>query len=388
MKITRKLIAVLLAFIFIFSVAVPVSYASYENPAERLMISSFENLSAAKTGLFYVLKDCARVINFITKKKFLPNNNLDVEFDEGTALELCNFIYENSDLDIVNLMGNVPLGAKGMKFVYKLTNADTTKIRNTFYEIRKKCDENKEWTLSAIFYFLGSYLSGIDKVNVYTAPYGKDGSVQVKILLTYLDGETESVGTDIYFSKDGLAYGENGRGILGLGYECSVYELLVYATVNSWMRDFGFCYLYDFFCYTTPFFNYITRRFKFEYDGKEWMIQAWKGNYVITNGSEVGIYSREKGSIGSYYNCYDGVMNMSMKLSSGDNVILERSGEHWWLNGFKLGKKLYAPKDMTLEFSIDFPNKEMANAFEKSVNQNVMNDTLCKSSGNRVTVIW
>lgn len=388
MKTVKKSVALLSAFVLFLSAVCFSSYASYGDTAKRQTLTSLENLSTAKTGLFYVLKDCARVVNFITKKNFLPDNNLDVEFDEGTALDLCNFIYENSDLDIVNLLGNIPLGAKGMKFVYKLTNADTTEIRNALYRIRDKCDENGQGTLSLIFYFLGSYLSGIDKVNVYTVPYKNDGSVQVEIMLTYLDGNTEKVKADIYFSEDGLAYGDNGRGILGLGYECSVYELLIYATVNSWMRNFGFCDFYDFFCYTTPFFNYLTRRFKFEYDGKEWMIQIWKGNYVITNGGEIGIYSRDKGTKESFYNCYDGVMNMEMKLSKGDNVIFERSGEHWWLSGFKLGKELYAPKDMTLEFSIDFPNREMAEAFENSVNQNIMQDTLCKSDGNRITVVW
>lgn len=29
------------------------------------------------------------------------------------------------------------------------------------------------------------------------------------------------------------------------------------------------------------FFHYVTRRFKFEYNDLEYMIQIWKGNYTV-----------------------------------------------------------------------------------------------------------
>ena len=42
------------------------------------------------------------------------------------------------------------------------------------------------------------------------------------------------------------------------------------------------------------------------------MIQIWKGNYLISNGGEVGLYNRKPGSIGSYYNCANDEQMMEM----------------------------------------------------------------------------
>lgn len=365
-----------------------VAFADSNNSLKKSAVVKFEDLTRAKTGFFSILQSYLPFCNFIVNKRVLPLNYMDVEFDDGIAVDLCNYICENSGLDIINMFENLPLDTKNLKTVYKLTGTDTAALRRSVYELRDKCNDSGEYILNAMLYFFGAYLSGIDKVDVYTKPYGSSGTSRVYVLISYIDGESEELGLDIFFSKDGLAYGNNQKGILGLGYECSVYDLLVYATVNSWMRDFGFCLLYDIFCYSTPFFNYITRRFKFDYDGKEWMVQAWKGNYLITNGAEVGIYSREKGSCGTYYNAYDGLMDMSLRLSADGTEIFSVSDSHWWINGFKFGKTLYAPVDMTAEFSIDFQNADMAKAFEKAVNENYMGDTFCTVNGSVASVIW
>ncbi len=388
MKKLKKALSLLLTAVILFSALGFSSYAYDTDLLRRNATVSFEMLASPKTDLFSLMYGLISAGNFITKNRILPDNNLDVEFEDGIAVDLCNYIYENSGLDIINLFQNLPLNATGLKFFYETTDADTTALRNTVYNLRDECRKNGNDVLANVLHFFGAYLSGIEKVTVSTKPYGNNGIYRVYVTADYLDGTNESVGVDIFFTKDGIAYGSHQKGILSLGYECSVYELIVYATVNSWMRNFGFDLLYDIFCYTTPFFNYITRRFKFNYDEKEWLIQVWKGNYLITNGAEVGIYNREKGAKGTYYNCCDSEMNMSMSLSVGEKLIFEKSDCHWWLNGFKLGKELCSPNDMTLDFSIVFPNTEMAQAFAESVRSNYMQDTFCTLRGTLVSVKW
>ena len=387
MNFFKKSLTLIITGVLLFTSAVPFSYA-LEPDQRRSIQVRFEDISTRKTDLFSFLQSCTALVNLLTKNRNLPDNALDVEFDDGVEVDLCNFIFENTDLDIINLFQHIPFGTDALNFVYDTTDTDTAAIRSAVYEIRNKCNENGQYTLANVFYFFGTFLSGIDNIHVYTRPYGNDGASQVCLKITFIDGGTENFGIDIFFSKDGIAYGSNGKGILALGYECSVYDLLIYTTVDCWMHKFGFCALYDTFCYATPFFNYITRRFKFEYDSKEWMVQVWKGNYFITNGAEVGIYSRPLGSAGTFYNCYDGVMNMSLALSADGETVFERECPQWWISGFKLSRKLYSPLSMTVDFSIELLSTDMAKAFCESVNSGYMRDAVCRQNGKTVYVTW
>lgn len=384
MKISKKIISVLLCAIMLFGAAVPASNAETDT---NTSIISTEKPALTTLQFLTILNPLRMVLKNLFGKDIFAGN-FSVEFREGIALDLCNYITENSALDIPELCRNFPLDTSALEFFYKLTDTDTTALRESIREKRRECDRNGETTKSTILYFFENYLSVIKNIEVYTEPYGEDGTERVALNLTRLDGSQDKILADIFFSPDGIVHGETSKGLLGIGYECSVYDLLIYATVDCWMRDFGFCYFYDFFCYTTPFFTYNTRRFKFDYAGKEWMVQVWKGNYVVTNGAEVGIYNREKGSIGSYYNCYDGLMDMSLRLTHGDEVIYDISGAHWWLNGFKLGKTLYKPSTLTMEFSIEVLDEEMANALADAINNHYMHDTSCVVEGKTVKAIW
>ena len=114
---------------------------------------------------------------------------------------------------------------------------------------------------------------------------------------------------------------------------------------------------------------YDTVRTTFVYGGKEWMIQMWKGNYFIANGGEVGLYWREKGQIGSFYNCAndDQMMEMQMKLSIGDKVLINTKPQmHWWLTGFKFGV-LSSPKNCVVRATLYAYDDEMADGIEAAL---------------------
>ncbi len=380
MKFLYRIVSVLMVAVILFYCAGLNTYA-VQNSETSYFLSEKNIVSASKMMDF--LKPAIFLYELIFGRKFI-----DVEIDDSNALELCNYIKENSELDIVGILQKIPVKSNGLELFYKLSDTDTTAIRNSIYSLRDKANANNNSSLALVLYIFGAYMSVIESAEVYSVPYGDDGSKRIVLKVYFIDGNFEEIHTDIYLSDDGYAYGPDEKGIQLLGFECSVYDLMIYATVNSWMRDFGFCFLYDLFSYTTPFYNYITRRYKFDYDGKEWMIQAWKGNYLFTNGAEVGIYNREEGNIGTFYKCYDSQMNMTLKLSAGDNVIFDIQKEHWWINGFKLSENLYEPSSLTLECSIEFPEDSMAQAFAESVKNQYRKDSSYEIQNNVVTVIW
>lgn len=373
----KKLLAILLSAVMLISTFAPASYAFADDDNDDYSVYE------ATVNFLNIFKPLVKAYEII-----FGNSFVDMNFEEGAITELCGYILDNSGLDVTGLIEKIPVKASAAELLFKATNADTTAIRESLYEIRDKLYEDGNSTAAVIMHFIAAYISVVESAEIYTVPADDGENVRVAVDAVFMDGNKETIVTDIYFSPDGYAFGPDGAGIQLLGFECSVYDLMIYATVNCWMRDFGFCFFYDLFCYTTPFFNYETRRFKFDYDGKEWMVQAWKGNYLISNGAEVGIYNREEERVGTFYDCYDSTLPMTLKLSHGDDIIYDIEKEHWWINGFKLGKEIYAPDELKLEFSVSMPNIEMAQALAEAINNHYKQDVTCSLSENTVSVIW
>lgn len=382
MKPVKAVISIILVVVLAFSTLSPVAQAvqkqSFYVPEKGLETISTESF-------FKILSPISAVYKLFTGK-FLWTREIEIQYEKSIATDLCDYILENSGLDVLRVIDAIPFEMRGLDLFYELTGADLSDIREEVYRMADDGEFDND-ILCVVAMFAVSLLSDIETVKVYTQKTD-NGDDQVVIKAFFRDGGTKTIAVDIYFNEDGLAYSPSGSGILLLGYNCSVYDLLIYATVDCWMKDFGFCFFYDFFCYTTPFFNYITRRFKFDYDGREWMVQVWKGNYLVTNGAECGIYNRDAGSIGTYYDCYDGTMPMSLKLSHGDKVIYNQEMDHWWINGFKLTPILYSPKSLTAEFSIVFPDEAMARALADSINKEYHHDVTCTIEGSKVTAVW
>ena len=163
--------------------------------------------------------------------------------------------------------------------------------------------------------------------------------------------------------------------------------------MNSWQRKFGFGLSYDLFAARNPAFVYVTRRFKFSYAGKDWMIQIWKGNYAVAaNGGEIGIYNREANGLPKtfYKAVEDSEMPVfSMKIRHGDKELVSRGPETtWWLTGFKLGKTIYLPESLTMEFSVTFPDEEMLEAFTTAIDGDTAHDVTYSAYGLTVNGLW
>ncbi len=307
--------------------------------------------------------------------------------------EICDHIKNESGLDLVGMITSIPSTTPAIELVYDTFNIDSTAMKGEFLKLRDEMNEQGNGNMAALFHFLAVYYGIIKECKAYSVPLDEENVCEIHLAVTLKDGTVEDIGTGVCFNTETQqAFGKDGNGILGTGYSFSIPELLLYAQVNAWVRDFGFCFFYDIFSYTTPFFFYETRRIKFDYDGLEWMIQLWKGNYLISNGAEIGIYSRDESKFGTYYDCAtdEQMMEMSMELYHGDELIFSRPKQlHWWLTGFKITTdNLYPANTMTMKFSIDMKDEEMLNAFCNAVNNHYMNDMSCTADGLTVNVVW
>lgn len=341
-------------------------------------------------GLFHAIRV---VFGFITGKSLVsPPRTLEVTMDEDIQ-ELCDYIKNNTSFDPSRVITGVPDLSDPARLIGKVLHLNVTEYRTQMKEQADEAYAAGDKTKGDMFSFLGSYLSVIEKADLFLEPYGsEENTYEVICVVTYGDGGTERFHPGIIINTEtGKCGGTNENGMGGIGFNCDVYDLLVYAPMNCWMRDFGFCVEYDFLCYVLPMYRYNTRRFHFDYAGKEWMIQAWKGNYYITNGAEVGIYNREPGSRGTFYKCISDEerMPMSMDLYHGDEVLLNlEETNHWWVNGFKMGYRIYSPHSMTMIFSIVFPDEEMMNAFCEAVDKEIHRDVTYTTDGLKVTCTW
>lgn len=150
------------------------------------------------------------------------------------------------------------------------------------------------------------------------------------------------------------------------GFEFDVDQDIIISKNDCWQRNFGYMNLYD---YKAPFFNMIITSLPidFNYDGKDYRIEFWKGQYGIATGAEIGVYVRDnKDSLNLYRALYDDErLNMQFTLTKKCKLF-SRCDKSWWLTGFDVG--LFSrPKDLKMSICICFPDEEMLASFVRSL---------------------
>lgn len=142
---------------------------------------------------------------------------------------------------------------------------------------------------------------------------------------------------------------------------------------DCWQSNFGFNEGYDSMA-PLGMMNYDTVRTKFIYDGQEWLIQLWKGQYGYSFvGGEVGVYTRPVGSSGTHFNCASEKdwLNMEMAFMWDENkdgnyrAVFNRDyTKYWWCTGFVVGFETGNDRSQfRLVHHITFKDEAMANAF-------------------------
>lgn len=158
------------------------------------------------------------------------------------------------------------------------------------------------------------------------------------------------------------------------GYAYDSQQDIFYSIMDPWQRNFGYCRLYD---EAAAPLNMIIdcEPIYFEYDSKRWLIQLWKGQYALTTGCELGIYTTKGPDLnipgvfnGTFYNCAsnEDFLYMSCVLQKNSGTLFKREGKHWWLTGFILGE-FSEPAELVMLVNITLKDKAMRKAFVKGL---------------------
>jgi hypothetical protein len=181
--------------------------------------------------------------------------------------------------------------------------------------------------------------------------------------------------------------------IAGFAYEPK--QDIFYSDMNAWQRGFGYCQLYD---EAAAMMNMIIdcEPAYFEYGGKKWLIEFWKGQYGITTGCEVGVYTTTRPVLnvpgvfnGTFYDTAapEDMLFISYSLMKNGGELFRRHGRHWWLTGFKLGE-YSEPSELTARISIGLKNKVMLTAFLAAMKRMGYTDRELNVSGNTVSFLY
>jgi UDP-2,3-diacylglucosamine pyrophosphatase LpxH len=160
---------------------------------------------------------------------------------------------------------------------------------------------------------------------------------------------------------------------------------IIYSKMYPLQRYFGYAYGYDAAALAMNAIIDCEPIF-FDYAGKTWMIELWKGQYGLETGCEIGVYNRTIGSTSFVYSILDATIGhrpndpnpshnlffdcasdselplMSSTLYRNGQKVFSRGPEkHWWLTGFKWGV-LSEPEDLRMDVSIECLDAVMTSA--------------------------
>lgn len=166
------------------------------------------------------------------------------------------------------------------------------------------------------------------------------------------------------------------RALESTGFAFDERQNIFYSLMNPWQREYGYCRLYD--EAAAPLSMIIdSEPVRFNYAGKKWMIEFWKGQYGMTTGGEVGVFNTEESDLdiprfftGTFYNSAgdDELLPISYTLYKNNRPLFSRADRHWWLTGFVLGE-FSEPSEIKMQIRITFKELAMANAFVKALRE-------------------
>lgn len=147
---------------------------------------------------------------------------------------------------------------------------------------------------------------------------------------------------------------------------------LVSTTRDAWQRDAGYTSLYDKSAIHLHMV-FDAQPIFFNYRGRTWRIEIWKGQYGINTGAEVGIYYTEKIVPPEEYSTamFNAVSDcdslpISLTLFKNKTEIANICNRTWWLTAFRPG--LFSkPGELCSKITITFPNCSMEQHFFKAL---------------------
>ena len=208
---------------------------------------------------------------------------------------------------------------------------------------------------------------------------------------TFEDGDYLANVQDVLFNTQDET---KARQILvAAGFDYDPVQDVYFTQLDSWQRNFGFNNVYD---TAAPMVGmiYSTSKIYFTYDDKDWMMEIWKGQYGITAGAEIGFYNKPTDRVMEHYDCVtdEEMLTMAFDFYNMDELVFTRGPEkHWWLTGFKF-LHIGVPQFIELDMTIEFPNRKMANAFEKGLKEEkkkqLVDPISYTRTGDTFNIVW
>lgn len=153
--------------------------------------------------------------------------------------------------------------------------------------------------------------------------------------------------------------------------------------IDAMQRNFGYCSFYDRSALAVHMVLDCLPVY-FNYNGRTWLIEFWKGQYGINTGGEIGIYYAdriipEQEWSHTLFQCAedDDMVGLSFNLFRNGMEIADVREKHWWLTAFSVGR-FSNPADLYMYAGITFPDNAMAEAFAKAlVNTGCCRNDIC-----------
>ncbi|MBO5522372.1 MAG: DUF4474 domain-containing protein [Roseburia sp.] len=159
--------------------------------------------------------------------------------------------------------------------------------------------------------------------------------------------------------------------------------------IDAWQRKSGYEALFD---KAAAHFHMIFDAFPvyFDYEGRTWLIEFWKGQYGINTGAEVGVYHadrivpEEEREKEHFQAVDDGEMPLiSYCLEKKKKRMYSMKWNHWWLASFRMGEFSH-PKDLQLMTVLTFQNPQLAKRFYEGIQESGCGESKFRFACNEV----
>lgn len=157
-----------------------------------------------------------------------------------------------------------------------------------------------------------------------------------------------------------------------LGYWYEPEQDIFSSTRDAWQKSLGYGEIYN---RSAPFAGMVFDNLPlyFDYDGKTWLIEFWKGQYGLSTGCEIGIYHADEIIPPELHRSTifhapkpEEYLDISCLLRKNGVPLASLTENHWWLTIFLTGRFSH-PWQLSMDISLSFPDLKMRDAFLDSL---------------------
>jgi hypothetical protein len=197
------------------------------------------------------------------------------------------------------------------------------------------------------------------------------------------------------FKPGELTVDELNEDLEPFGFAYYPHDDIFYSIMDGWQRDCGYCQLYDEACATLSMIIDCEPIY-FEYGGKRWLIEFWKGQYGMNTGAEIGVYTTTGPDLnipgvfnGTFYDCASNEdhLVLGFRLKKFGKILVARRQLHWWITCFLLGEFSH-PGNLIMDCEVTFKNPEMRDAFLGGMYRAGYNKSQLTIQGNTVSFVY